>query len=167
MKNMLGTENPTGEHEEDTLTNESSHLTNSNRAARLPSGTGPGTSGKGGTAASHGSGFARPSDARPLDSDAAKTVQDISGFGTDASAAVGGSLSASHQATGDAHGVYFSSKAIYDIAKHFKDRRSNNARTHQGTGASSHGMLDSSPNMIKFTYLRCRSHRSCRFSATS
>lgn len=63
-------------------------ITNSNRAShKLPSGTGIGTSGKGG-AASHQS---------DMESDYARgSTQGIAGYGTDAAAAAGGSLGATH-----------------------------------------------------------------------
>lgn len=122
MKNMLG--NDSGDAERDAarlrgttgddegLTNESSRLTNPNRASRqLPSGTGPGTTGKGGSRRlSQGSSFGH-SDARNLQSEAAmerdlerrRESGDISGYGTDAAAAAGGSLSNSHQGVGTGH----------------------------------------------------------------
>ncbi|KAH9476668.1 hypothetical protein JR316_0010582 [Psilocybe cubensis] len=82
------------------LTRESSRLTNSNRAThgpahKLPSGTGPGTSGKPSNVASEL--------AMQQDAERAK-VHGISGYGTDAAAAVGGDLSARMMDAGTSSG---------------------------------------------------------------
>ncbi|KAF6756269.1 hypothetical protein DFP72DRAFT_895076 [Ephemerocybe angulata] len=71
--------------------NDPTRITNSNRAShRLPSGTGIGTSGK-------GSSGAVPAHQTEMEADLERQrTQGIAGYGTDASAAVGGSLASTH-----------------------------------------------------------------------
>ncbi|PPQ82785.1 hypothetical protein CVT25_009280 [Psilocybe cyanescens] len=107
MKNMLSSDNTTGDERpgvglqgndpasnvDSGLNREASRLTNSNRAThgpshKLPSGTGPGTSGKPSNVASEL--------AMQQDMERAKT-QGIAGYGTDAAAAAGSDLSGTHQ----------------------------------------------------------------------
>ena len=98
--------------------NEPIHYTNSTRASRqLPSGTGPGTTGKTSSRRmSHGANYDAQTEARNVQSEAAmqrdlersRLSGDISGYGTDAAAAAGGSLSNSHQGAmaGHTYGEY-------------------------------------------------------------
>ncbi len=98
--------------------NDPVHYTNSTRASRqLPSGTGPGTTGKTSSRRmSHGANYDAQTEARNLQSEAtmqrdlerSRLSGDISGYGTDAAAAAGGSLSNSHQGalTGHTYGEY-------------------------------------------------------------
>ncbi|KAF9484759.1 hypothetical protein BDN70DRAFT_849033 [Pholiota conissans] len=121
MKNMLGSETE-AEHEarlgkgttsdapgsttarSAELTNNPSNVSNTSRTNRLPAGTGPGTSGKADPVSTDTRSGRRATElADEQEWERSRAGGTIEGYGTDAAAAAGGSLSASHQATGIRH----------------------------------------------------------------
>ena len=104
MKNMLGSENAPQDTSEQ-LNRPAERLTHDVATSnKLPSGTGPGTSGKAATgqyasAADSDTFQTRTAEAGLSSSQGA----DITGYGTDAAAASGGTLESTHQADSTSH----------------------------------------------------------------